>query len=75
MGFKKGYTSTALNDIEVQKRLYINCAGDTEVSTNACESFHSACGKYFYSAHPNTFVFFEFLSLYKYIKIKILKRK
>jgi len=58
-GIQKGYTSTMPDDIEVQKSLYINWTGDTEVTTNACESFHSAFGKYFYSAQPNIFVFFE----------------
>jgi len=28
---QKGYTSTAPDDIEVQKSLYINCTGDSKI--------------------------------------------
>jgi hypothetical protein len=34
-----------------------------ERTTNAFEAFHSAFGKYFYSPHPNIFVFYEILKI------------
>jgi hypothetical protein len=32
-------------------------------TANVCEAFHSVFGKYFYSAHPNIFVFYEVLKI------------
>jgi hypothetical protein len=34
-----------------------------ERTTNACEAFHSAFGKYFYSPRPNIFVFYKVLKI------------
>jgi len=52
--------------------LWASCNISGERTTNACESFHSAFGKYFYSPHPNIFVFYEVLKmiqLQSYIQI------
>jgi hypothetical protein len=34
-----------------------------ERTTNACEAFHSAFGKYFDPPHPNIFVFYKVLKI------------
>jgi hypothetical protein len=40
-----------------------SCNIPGERTTNVCEAFHSAFGKYFYSPHPNIFVFYEVLKI------------
>jgi len=58
--------------------LWTSCIISGERTTNACESFHSAFGKYFYSPHPNIFVFYEVLKmiqLQSYIKMNSVKKE
>lgn len=58
--------------------LWSSCNISGERTTNACESFHSAFGKYFYSPHPNIFVFYEVLKmiqLQSYIKINSVEKE
>ncbi|CAI6359480.1 unnamed protein product [Macrosiphum euphorbiae] len=58
--------------------MWASCSISSERTTNACESFHSAFGKYFYSAHPNIFVFLEVLKLIQvqiYIKINSIQKE
>ncbi|KAE9536151.1 hypothetical protein AGLY_007374 [Aphis glycines] len=58
--------------------MWASCSIASERTTNACESFHSAFGKYFYSAHPNIFVFLEVLKLIQvqtYIKINSIQKE
>jgi hypothetical protein len=43
--------------------LWSSCNISDKRTTNACEAFHSAFGKYFYSPHPNIFVFYEVLKI------------
>jgi len=58
--------------------MWASCSISSERTTTACESYHSAFGKYFYSAHPNIFVFLEVLKLIQvqtYIKINSIQKE
>jgi len=58
--------------------MWASCSISSERTTNASVSFHSAFGKYFYSAHPNIFVFLEVLKLIQvqtYIKINNIQKE
>lgn len=65
-------------DATFPQYLCASCNISGERTTNACESFHSAFGKYFYSPHPNIFVFYEVLKiiqLQSYIKINSVEKE
>lgn len=53
-------------------KIWASCAATSELTTNACESFHSKFNEQFYSPHPNIFNFLEVLKDFQantYVKI------
>jgi hypothetical protein len=60
------FTITSLTlfmKIQLFPRIFGHRVISGERTTNACETFHSAFGKYFYSPHPNIFVFYKVLKI------------